>query len=230
MSVNTEYMLTSELRELESQLSKLVPAAMPAELIGRMGQSMEHHYDFYAEALDDADLEELEQELSKMADITMPDEMITRMASAMDRWHEELPMEEKLVPFGVDAEEQVAASSSSRKGMWSAAAAVALLGSLSAFFVPDFNNEQTAQVSDVIVNSANTLSVSAPRDAWVVPDSFSYKVINTTQKGIVMSDNKPHRCIYIEYLDTVKVMDDHGYEIEVERPGVEIMLLPVVTN
>jgi len=231
MSIHREHELNAELQELESKLSTLTPIAMPTDLIDSLGQSMDGQLTDYSS--EDADFDDLEEQLNQLGNITMSEEMITRMASAMDRWHEELPVEEKLVPFGeAVANVDKISEKQPRKAIWAAAAAVALLGALSALVTPGPDNGELADMS--LVEAAQPMelvAVSPPRNAWVVPDSFTHKVINTTESGIVMSeDNTAHRRIHVEYLDAVTVLDDHGREIEIERPGVEVVLLPVVTN
>lgn len=232
MLINPEHDLTAELRELETQLSAMTPVVMPTALVDRMSYAIDDSLSF--EDSDDAGFEELEDQLAQLGGAAMSEEMITRMANAMDRWHEELPVEEKLVPFGIDekASEQTT-EKASRKAMWATAAAVALLGALSALVIPKADDQNFAAMdfTNSVQPAASNLATSAPRDAWVVPDSLTHRVTNTTESGIVMSENNTlHRRIRIEYLDTVKVLDDRGREIEIERPSVEVVLLPVVTN
>lgn len=229
MPIPREYDLDADLRELESKLSNLTPMAMPVSLVNDMSQLMDDCSDLSFQSLDGAELDDLEQQLSQLGGSAMSEGMITRMADAMDRWHEELPVEEKLVPFGNEGK---GVQKASKSGAWAAAAAVALLGVLSALVLPSFDTNKVAQLDSTnSVSTASLVRTSAPRDAWVVPDSFTHKVTNTTDSGIVMSEgNKPCRSIRVEYVDTVKVLDDQGREIEIMRPGVEVVLLPVETN
>ncbi|MGJ8677492.1 MAG: DUF4179 domain-containing protein [Akkermansiaceae bacterium] len=226
MSINTEYNLNAELIQLESQLIAMTPKAMPEGLLEQMTEFMNE------ETYLKCDIYELEQQLGTVAAATMPEDMLARMANAMDRWHEDLPVEDKLVSFASDKEEVLATSKKSNWRNFSAAAAVAILGSITAFVTPSFvSNQQSPSIVNASVLPLNTTTISAPRDAWLVPDSFSHQIIHTSENGVVMSeDNKPHRCIKIEYLDKVKVMDDRGHEIEIERPGVEMVLLPLKTD
>ena len=230
MLITPEHELTAELRQLEGELSAMTPVAMSTALVDRMSQSIDDA--LLLQDVDDSGFEELEDQLAQLGGATMSEEMITRMANAMDRWHEELPVEEKLVPFDADekAIERVA-KKTSRKPMWAAAAAVALLGILSALVIPEASNQGFAGSNFIGAVQPAAVKTSAPRNVWVVPDSLTHRVTNTTESGIVMSENDTlHRHIRIEYLDTIKVLDDQGREIEIERPGVEVVLLPVVTD
>ena len=122
--------------------------------------------------------------------------------------------------------------------MIAAAAAVAMLGAVTALVLPRFMNDSGANTPPVIsthipdVDSDNTVMVdAAPRDAWLLPDSLSHKVTNTSDHGVVMtSDNTPHRVIRVDYVDRIMMQDDEGREIEIKRPGIDYMLLPVETN
>lgn len=233
MPTNREYELDEELRELENQLSNLTPVAMPAALAERVNQSMKD--------LDDEGFDDLEQQLAELGTVTMSEDVIARMANAMDRWHEELPVEEKLVPFDVgdslDSVKKEGAEKSVRKGMWASAAAVAMLGALSALAFPGFDSNASSQANSSTGGLRGAgfaemkVVLTESRDAWLVPDSLTHKVTNTTESGIVMAEgNAPHRCIQVEYVNTVKVLDSQGRAIEIERPGVEVMLLPIVTD
>jgi len=241
MPLTTENELSPELRELEQQLESLVPSSMSQDLFGRMEESMQG-------VVKDSQLgsdgfNDLEIHLGQMAPATMPDDILGRMVRAMDTWHEHVPVEEKVVPFGESGGESGVGNeedASSRKryggGMLAAAAAVAMLGAVTALVMPRFMNvsgvsSSVATVEEPTAPERQITAFSEPRDAWIVPDSLSHKVTNTSDRGVVMSrDNTPHRCIRVEYVDRIKVQDEEGREIEIERPGVDIVLLPVEIN
>ena len=186
-----------------------------------------------------AEFDDLEIHLEQMAPASMPEDMLGRMVRAMDRWHEHVPVEEKVVPFGENADAQNLNQKSGRKayggGMIAAAAAVAMLGAVAALVLPRVMNSSESNNSVVVVGDdsiggSNSMGsvVNQPHDAWLVPDSLSHNVTNTRDQGVVMSrDNTPHRCIRVDYINKMKVQDDEGREIEIERPGSNYMLLPV---
>ena len=237
MSFTTENELSPELLELEKQLRSIVPSSMSQDLLDRMEYSM--HGTAKESRSDSSDLDDLETHLGQMAPASMPDDILGRMVRAMDRWHEHVPVEEKVVPFGESGDESEEATPSRKRyggGMISAAAAVAMLGAVTALVMPrvmntsDFGSSD-ATVEETAVQDHQIPVFAEPRDAWIIPDSLSHKVTNTSDRGVVMSrDNTPHRCIRVEYVDRIKVQDEEGREIEIERSGVDIMLLPVETN
>ena len=223
--------LSAELRELEQQLADLVPCALPKDLLDRMEASANHAQ---CPVDEDGSLDQLEAHLGQLAPATMPTDMLGRMARAMDLWHEHVPVEEKVVAFG--ATNPAPARRQFGAGMLAAAAAVALLGAVTALVLPRFLGP--AQATGGVVVTADPViepgfavtSVVEPRDAWLLPGSLSHKVTNTSDRGIVMTrDNTPHRCVRVDYMDLIKVQDEEGREIEIERPSVDIMLLPVET-
>lgn len=237
MSLTSEHELTSELLELEQQLQSLVPSSVSQDLFVSMEQSM-NNAGGEASSIP-GDFDNLEVHLEQMAPASMPMDMLDRMERAMDRWHEQVPVEEKVVQFGEDESELESTRKQSGGGMLAAAAAVAMLGAVTALVMPHLFKESDSNINtpiasnhDVSVDSqASVVSHVEPRDAWLVPDSLSHNVTNTSDRGVVLSDdNIPHRCIQVDYVDRVKVMDDEGREFEIKRPGVRYMLLPVETN
>ena len=54
----------------------------------------------------DAELNKLEEELKKLSPLGMPDDMISRLDNAMARWHEQVPVEEKIVPLNQEPEKK----------------------------------------------------------------------------------------------------------------------------
>ncbi|WP_435894459.1 hypothetical protein [Oceaniferula spumae] len=248
-----EYHLDAELLELESQLAALVPSAVPSEMFVAMQQTLGDAVESESSA-HDAELEDLETHLGQLAPAGLSVDMISRMAIAMDRWHEYVPVEEKVVPFGTQDSAPVnklgekKAKRSSAYGMYAAAAAVALLGAVTALVMPHLDSAAPASAGTVadsgnekIFTPANTqpdsrsvhaVDVSnAPRDAWMVPNSLSHMVTNTSDTGVLITrDNVPHRSIRIDYVDRLKVLDEDGREIEINRPGVQYVLIPVQTN
>lgn len=244
-----EYPLDDTLLELESQLSALVPCAPSSTFTERVDAEVNHSLIDASIDVHDAELKDLEAHLGLLAPAGMSGDVLTRMTEAMDRWHEHVPVEEKIVPIGENVAQELKEQASSSKpanvSMFSAAAAVALLGAAAALVMPHFNNSSSmatsgsgaasnSQGAPAIFSgaSSNAVDVSnVPSDTWVVPDSLSHNVTQTSDAGILMTrDNVPHRSIRIDYIDRIKVLDEDGREIEINRPGVQYMLIPVQTN
>lgn len=248
MSDHMEHSLDQELLDLESQLASLVPSAMPGELVARVESAIDHSLIDAAVEMNDAELGDLETHLGQLAPAGLSGDVLSRMVRAMDRWHEFVPVEEKVVPFGASkqpsADQEQTKQKSANYSMYAAAAAVALLGAVAALVMPQLNQTNTVAIAGENTQPSQDVSSSddlgnihavdvknAPRDAWLVPDSLSHKVTNTRDTGILMTrDNVPHRSIRIDYTDQIKVLDEDGREIEITRPGVQYVLIPVQTN
>ncbi len=222
MSLPIDLELPEDLKEIESLLAGLNPRPVPESLVGETLAQME-----------EGSLGTLEGHLQGIAPATLSEDVLGRMASAMDRWHEHVPEEEKVVSF-----DKGKARHPKRKsgGMLAAAAAVAMLGAISALVLPQYSGHQdqgTVQsftTSPPIVSSENVQPASA-QSLRVIPGSLSQKIVNARHEGIVMSrDQRPLRCIRVEYMEKVKVRDENGNIKEVERPRVDRMLIPLETN
>ena len=238
----------SDLMDLEAQLALLVPSAIPRDLIDRVNAEVDLPMIDAAMNVDDSELVDLEERLGTLSPSSLSPDVLTRIAEAMDKWHEHVPVEEKVVAFNQLEEaapkQQIERTSKlANFRMYSAAAAVALLGALAAVVLPTWENEATPTVAttdsvesfnntSLPVQSASRVNISTEAsNAWLVPDSLSHKVTHTSDAGVIMShDNIPHRSIRIDYVDGIKVLDEDGREIEINRPGVQYMLIPVETN
>ncbi len=248
MSDNMDYQLDQELLELEAQLASLVPTALPAEVTDAVSTQIDQSLIDAAMEVHDAELKDLEAHLELLAPAGISSDVLSRMSEAMDRWHEHVPVEEKVVSF--DSSEPVLETSNNgdttRKSglnIYAAAAAVALLGAAAALVFPGWSQSTNTQlvsaeepprelIATTPVPAIGDVDVVADNQySWPVPDSLSHKVLNAQDAGVVMSrDNIPHRNIRIDYIDRVKVLDQNGRVIELNRPGVRYILLPVKTN
>lgn len=251
MPDNMDYQLDSELLALEAQLTELVPCVVPAELAAAVSSGVNHALIDTSQDLHKEELNELENHLELLSPAGLSQDVLSRMTEAMDRWHEHVPVDDKVllfeqpasVPAPVQKPKEVAKSGSN---MYAAVAAVALLGAAAALMVPKLDQTSTSAVasgnttiqpllglsSDAVTNMdivEDTLSNTS--DVWLVPDSLSHNVTNTSDAGVLMSrDNVPHRRIRIDYVDRVTVLNKEGREIEINRPGIQYMLIPVPTN
>ena len=250
MSLNSDHELPAELLKLEEQLEGLVPASISTGLHARLECSIKGDEDHATATIEC--FEELEVHLQHLAPATMPTDMINRMARAMDHWHEQLPIEQKLVAFAEAKEAKEAKEVKTRRrrpygmGMLSAVAAVALLGAITALMIPGGFKDATPAVSSSLsaLNTTQNLPPAASEtpliSANAVPsthagrllqDSLTHKVTNSSDQGVVLSgDNVPHRCIRVEYIDRVMVERADGRRVMLSRPGVKYVLYPVETH
>ena len=226
--------LPPELVEIENALSNLVPSALSPDLVDELAGSLDDQSDV---CLDDEGLNDLERHLDQISPTTMRTDVLARMIKAMDSWHEHVPVEEKVVAFKGQQTDQPELLSKSSRGMWAAAATVALLGAVTALMLPVLSPGDGDSVveNQVPVNSGSpdlyALGKSDTGSALVASDTLSHRVINTADRGIVMSGNEmPHRCIRLDGMETIKLEDENGREVTIDRPSVQYVLIPVHTN
>jgi hypothetical protein len=239
-----------KLRAVESELSHLSPHTLPSDLIARMEKELspwgeQEDAAFVADGVCvvDAGLNELEIHLTQMSASAMPDDMLSRMAEAMDRWQDESEKVGKVVPI---QDEPRSIRRIFSGGMLSAAAAVAVLGAVAALAWPQvgsgISSGNTVASEDApapvvtnsgTLNSGSLVSMGEPvaHQESVIPGTLAHKVTRTQDKGVIFSSNNiPHRCIRVDYIDRIKAKDAEGREIEIKTPGVDFMLIPVETN
>lgn len=239
MSNSMEHNLDEELRAIESMLAYLSPRTIPEAMFTRTEQAMDLGSDFSEQEdfnhSDSGDLNGLEVHLSHLSPTTMPDDMLTRMSQAMDRWHESAPEDEKVLAYTTSPRRSSPIFS---RGMLSAAATVAVLGAVTALVMsppatsPKSNFADSGQktpASDMRTPASSDIEVS--QHASISSENLSHKVTSTTDRGVILSDyNEPLRCIRVDYVDQVKGVDAHGRHIVIKTPGIDYLLIPVVTD
>ena len=111
----------------------------------------------------------------------------------------------------------------SRSNWWSAAAAVAILGALSALLIPN-----PKQANPNIAQQPNSGDPSPiPASAELTPASFSRQLSETSDEGIIWQDNNtPHRVVKVVYKDRVILKRADGTSTEVIQPRVEYYVVP----
>ncbi len=167
---------------LESELKKLVPAPLQDGLLDRLDDAMTaavieaplSNEKIVVAALD-TDLSDLEESLRRLVPYGVPENLISRLDDAMARWHEEVPVDEKIV----EIKPGVKKGNSSWYGIRSVAA-VAFLGGVAAILssnsfsgparvterIPDLTNGNTSPV--VFTPKDARASVVSAKDHGVV--------------------------------------------------------------
>lgn len=111
--------------------------------------------------------------------------------------------------------------------IWGAAAAVALIGAVTALLIP------TAKPPQKIAQQA---PISAPANAAtsvgnLVPASFNRGLSGVSDEGIVWKSNThPHSVVRVSYEEKITLKDEMGGSYQVVRPRVQYMLVPAKTD
>lgn len=232
MSDSIEHSLNEDLQALESMLASLTPRAIPRDVFS----CVEKQSQVAMSSQGDLDgFDELEGHLNQLSPTAVPDDMLSRMSQAMDGWHEHVAEVDKVLPFTPNKRR---VPQIFNKGMLSAAAAVAVLGAVTALVMPQFSISQSQSYADSSPAApASSAATQLSNDTGVLSRSrmasegLSHQVTRTTDSGVVFSDdNQPLRCIRVDYIDQVKGVDGSGRNIEIKTPGIDYILIPVQTD
>ena len=135
-------------------------------------------------------------------------------------------MDGKIVLFhkGPTEERKVVVRANFRRHL-TAAAAVALFGSLAALLIPNGGQAPLADRKTPDTSPLATLPFASPTQ--VAPISFGSKLSETRDEGIVWrGKNQPHRVLRLTYTEQVITKDAAGNTVRTEQPRVEYMIVP----
>lgn len=112
--------------------------------------------------------------------------------------------------------------------MWGAAAAVALIGAVSALMIPA--GKAPANLARQAAPPSPPVT-SAAANGNFVPAGFNRGLSEVHDEGVVWkSNNQPHSVVRVVYKDKITLKDASGRTFQVEQPRVEYMLVPAKTD
>lgn len=202
--------MNDELQDLESSLSALRPLRTDDALLDRL------------ESAADGTLTELtasELRFQSMLSGHRPAALSADFFASLEQVvaSTPFPVGEKIVMF---TKGNVAPKAVRRFRPMAAAAAVALLGGITALMVP--NGGSTAgHVGPVAADP-----LPARLSAGFVPASYGNNVQTASDEGVVWKDSRPHRVVRVEYKERASFINAMGERVEVEQPRVEYILVP----
>lgn len=210
--------MPDDLATLEAELGRCCSAALDEELMQRL------------EACAGGIMEKLnsnEVQFEKILGRSRPAGLDADFLARLEAVVHEIPfaVDEKIVIFPKAA---VTHARQDSRPSWSAAAAVAVIGAVSAFFVP------TGKAPDAIVRQESTpppaTRLAAPFPNFA-PASFNRGVSEVRDEGVVWeSRNQPLTRVRVVYMDRIILKDARGRTVVVEQPRVEYMMLPAKTD
>jgi len=209
--------------EIEEELKRMVPANLPDDMVSRCTDAMDGvrakdstiiHSNF------EGDLAALEESLREFVPCGMPADMISRLDAAMSRWHEKVPVEEKVVPMVAEAE-----SRPRRSGLpgLRSVAAVALVGVGAAWLTTADPAESPSVARRIpIADAANTAPVV------FTPGDARASVVSTNDHGVIWTEGGlPVRCLEVEVRNEVFFTNRRGEKLIIAQPKREVMFTPV---
>lgn len=114
-----------------------------------------------------------------------------------------------------------------RRPMWAAAAAVALIGGLTALMVPTGTAPRGIASQAPAAPAVSSSVASSAAEGNFVPASFNRGISEVHDEGVVWKSNsQPHSVVRVVYKDLITAKDKNGRTVQVEQPRVEYMLVP----
>ena len=208
--------MNSDPTSLEAQLREMRPMPLDASFLLRLEAAAEGTL-----AQPGPAEVHFERELAEHVPAAIPADLMARLEAAT----QDAPFGEdgKIVPF--PSASTPAARDVGNRPMLAAAAAVALIGAVSALVVP---------IGTPVKNPSSVAkapaSVTTPA-ANLLPATFNRGVSGISDEGVIWkSDNKPHSVIRVEYMDIITLKDKNGRTVQVEQPRVEYLMVPAKTD
>lgn len=216
--------MDQDLTRLEAELASLKPMALTGDFLLRLDEAMVEAADEAAQpikevivATSDPELLELEEGLKMLSPHGMPDDLISRLDQAMQRWHEEVPVEEKVVPMCPAAK-----VGSAWFGIRSVAA-VGILGAAMAFvWNGDTPSDEVTKAPriPVLTNGAVTPTAFVSRDARA-------SVVSANDHGLVWTKGgQALRCLEFEVNNSLEFVNENGDLLIIEKPNREVRFVP----
>lgn len=206
--------MNPDLPSLESELRQLQAPLLDDAFLARL------------EAATDGSLTNLtaeELQFEKLLRRTSPTALSPQLMADLETIVRHVPfaINEKIVLFPNGSQP---VQPSSNRFMWRAAAAVAMIGAISAFFIPTPNNRPGPALAKQQPSVAPAVT---PNPQNFVPASFNRGLTEVHDEGVVWkSNNQPHSVVRVVYKDQITLKDHQGRTVEVEQPRVEYMLVP----
>ena len=173
----------------------------------------------------ESDLKEIEAELAKIRPHGMPEDLVSRLDEAMCRWHESVPIEEKVIALGK------ASPSKQSWFQWRSVAAVALLGSAAAvYFSSEQQSARSIPVTQQRMIPENQGGAGVSR-AIFTPRGARAKVVGYQDRGYIKnSSGQTLRAVAVKVSNQVDYKNANGDHAKFEKPTMEWIFVPVQSD
>ena len=210
---------------LENELKKLVPIPLQDSLLDQLDDAMSDAANEISPSSEkiivaalDTDLSDLEEGLRRLVPYGVPENLISRLDDAMSRWHEEVPVDEKIVEIS----RGVKRGKSSFSGIRSVAA-VAILGAVVAIFSSNIFYEPD-RVAERIPDLTNGLT----KPVVFIPKNARASVVSAKDHGVVWTKGgQPLRCLEVHVNNKLQFVNERGEKLIIEQPKREVTFTPV---
>ncbi|MGC6427052.1 MAG: hypothetical protein ACON5H_08665 [Akkermansiaceae bacterium] len=163
----------------------------------------------------ESDLQKLEAELRKLTPCEMQDDLVARLDEAMCRWHESVPVEEKVVSLSGP---EVPARESWFQ--WRAVAAVAIFGVAAALFLT-----QESPSNDAGLAKVNQAGIP---HATFTPREAKAQIVGFQNQGFVTSSSgQTYQAVGVKVSNQVHYQNRNGDRAKLEKPTYEVIYVPL---
>lgn len=201
---------------LEADLQRLRPAALDDSLLDRLEACTADR----ATTLTPMEIA-LERRLQAIAPAALPASLLASLDAKLNAIP--YPTSENIVVFPKPA--PAPATPRRQANWWSAAAAVALIGALTAFLVPLDSSPTTPPITKQETHTQKSNPTSTPSS--LTPAGFKPGLSEAHDQGVIWKSNdRPHRVLKFIYQDQVTLKDHNGKTYQVQQPRVEYILVP----
>jgi hypothetical protein len=198
-----------ETSRLEAELLKLRPVGSNGQLIDRLEACALGEW---SELLDD------EVQFENKLRANTPARLNPALMASLEAICSTIPFPQEKNIVGFPNFRSQATKPSRRP--WAAAAAIAVIGAITALLVPMKDRP-----------ASSTSSIATPNNAVLTPASFKRGLTSASDEGVVWQSNqRPHRVLKLTYQDCATLRDEKGRTYEVEQPRVEYVLVPAKTD
>jgi len=202
--------MNHDLHDLESSLAGLRPSRADQALLERLESAADG-------SLTELTVSELRFEslLSSQRPAALPPEFFASLEKVVASTP--FPVGEKIVMF---TKGNVAPKTIRRFRPMVAAAAVALLGGMTALMVP--NGTTAGHRGGPVASNP----IPGKLSGGFVPASYGNNVQTASDEGVVWKEDRPHRVVRVVYKERASFINAQGERVEVEQPRVEYILVP----
>lgn len=213
--------MNDEFHDLEARLAGLRPGGPDAALLARLEGAV--HGSLAIQTAEEARFEGALRSSARPAELSAG--LLARLEGVVA--DTPFPVDGNIVLFTRPAPAPAAKRRSWQFRPLAAAAAVAVLGAVSALLIP--GGKTAGSGGDTIARNHSSAPVAAT-PAGFVPAGFGSNVSDASDEGVVWKDNRAHRVVKVVYSDRASFTNSDGKRVEVERPRVEYILVPEKTD
>ncbi|MGJ8697561.1 MAG: hypothetical protein ACSHYF_14685 [Verrucomicrobiaceae bacterium] len=168
----------------------------------------------------DSELKQIEAELQKLAPQGMPDDLLSRLDDAMSRWHETVPVEEKVI--SLSDSQKIEAGRSEGWFQWKAVAGVAIFGAAAAVMLSNQGSEAPQEVENPVqVQQGVSLASFKPKSAKAEVLGLQDRGTISTANGVTV------KCVGVKVSNQIDFQNANGDKVRVERPSYEVIFVPL---